>query len=1004
MPNSNSVSNDFRYETLFDHFDEQWKQGNRPLIEEFMVKVDANDVDRVAKELIAIDVDYRRRNKEAISPDDYSHVHPQAIKFAKDCLAENDTQFETDERTVTEKIETIGPYHLLEVIGQGGMGTVWKARQHQPIERTLAIKLIKPGLGSKEIIARFESERRALAMMDHPSIAKIHDAGTTSDDRPYFAMEWVDGLSVTEYCNKNGLNIKQRLQLFITICEAVQHAHQKGIIHRDLKPSNILVAQTDERALPKIIDFGLSKPLDDTLRDPEFESFTSFGQVLGSINYMSPEQASLETTDVDTRSDIYSLGAILYELLTGTTPLGQEAFSGKPLIKSLEIIRETDPQVPSKKLSGNHDCLPNVSKEGKPDSNALAKAVAGDLDWIVLKALSKEPNRRYASASEFAADIDRFLKVEPVAARSPSTGYLLGKFVRKNKTWVSAALVVAIAMVLGTIAAIWGMVSANAARNDAIKAQQSEEKRARAEARAKQKANKRTLLAFDAIQKYYAGINEKLMLEEPLFQQNERLQAIQQDLLKAPQDFYQQLEADLAEDDDPEAQFMLAKAYHELAMLQDNLGKQESCSDTLDRAIGILESLVTKFPSENRYLNRLIFERYFKKIKMQSTSRGREKLVEHLEQSMVYLDEILSREPDNQWFLAMRAAFAIELCFFASEESAQRHYLDITLSSATKIDTSTIEDERVYPAVAQHLRSTAIMLASPAARNVHPGSMADALVCFNKAIELFEKIEDPDHKTLINAAECLKNRAVICGRLIDRNQVILDLQRSLTLVEQAVEMRSNYVTASFIAGMTSYSLSKRYEEQSQVDQAKSYLHKSIGYFQKVRQQSPEFAAAKSMMNMATEHYGDLLLADEEFDEAISQYKFFDNTGQPNLHSVRPSVSVKIGLAYAKLGQIENAIQSIRSVSEKDSIANRVLAARVLAVCCFSVKESTDLTGEEKKNRFAEYSELAIKFLDIPERSTSPDFVSKLKQEKDWRVFDEVPEFQKLLGHSSKSID
>ena len=1004
MPDPNSISNDFQFETLFDQFDEQWKQGNRPAIDEFMKQVDANDLDQVARELIAIDIEYRRKNSEEISADDYSEFHPKAIEFARHCLVDNDTLIESNERTITETIENIGPYHLLEVIGQGGMGTVWKAQQHQPIERTLAIKLIKPGLGSKEIIARFESERRALAMMDHPSIAKIHEAGTTSENRPYFAMEWVDGLPVTDFCSEHVLNIKQKLQLFVTICEAVQHAHQKGIIHRDLKPSNILVAQSGDRLLPKVIDFGLSKPFDDSLRAPDSESFTSFGQVLGSVKYMSPEQASFDKIDVDTRADIYSLGAILYELLTGSTPLDDDVFAGKSLGKTLEIIRETDPLVPSKQLTFNQSNRPKTPGDGKPDSSGLAKVVSGDLDWIVMKALSKEANRRYSSASEFAADINRYLNVEPVIARPPSTRYLLGKFVRKNKTWVSAASLVAIAMVLGTIAAIWGMVSANVARNDAIIAQQSEQKRAEAEQRAKEKANKRTLLAFDAIQKYYAGINEQLMLQEPLFQKDQRLQAIQKSLLGAPLQFYEQLESDLANDPDPVAQFLLTKAYHELAAIQERLGRDFAAKQTLEKSIKILNALVKQYPDKTEYLGQLIEARDLMFHQLSSLDPDSKDAMQNLKGTIVLLDEILLRQPDNQLYLSIKLGHAIQLCVHEPNNREQQRYMELAMENAAKIDGALITNDHVLSVAATNLSDLAFYMSSDIIQNLRPNSLAEALPIINKSIALSKKIVEPDYIEEINVSERYDRRAIIYRKLGKDQLALNDQVLALQTVEKSIEAHPNMVDALFIAGKASYSIAKRFDEQNQTDQCKSNLTKSINYLQKVRQQAPEFYAATTMMNVATEHYGDICLVEGKFDEALAHYQIYEPSAAPDFHSTRPSVAIKIGLTHAKLGDVDKALVAVDSVDEHASVIDRVMAAQVLANCCLKTREQSDLAEDDKSKRVKEYQSRAMRFLDVPQLAQSPDFINFFRVENDWRAFDEVPEFQKLLGHSAESID
>ena len=331
----------------------------------------------------------------------------------------------------------IGPYKLLQQLGEGGMGTVFMAEQTQPVQRKVALKIIKPGMDSRQVIARFEAERQALALMDHPNIAKVLDAGTTETGRPYFVMELVKGVPITRYCDEHRLTPKQRLELFVPVCQAVQHAHQKGIIHRDLKPSNVLVALYDDKPVPKVIDFGIAKATGQQLTERTL--YTDFGQVVGTLEYMSPEQAELNQLDIDTRSDIYSLGVLLYELLTGTTPLERKRLKAAALLEMLRLIREEEPPKPSTRLSTT-DELPSVAANRGQEPKQLSGLVRGELDWIVMKCLEKDRNRRYETANGFAQDIQRYLADEPVQACPPSAAYRLRKFVRRNKGPVLAAV------------------------------------------------------------------------------------------------------------------------------------------------------------------------------------------------------------------------------------------------------------------------------------------------------------------------------------------------------------------------------------------------------------------------------------------------------------------------------------------------------------------------------------------------------------------------------------
>jgi serine/threonine protein kinase len=361
-----------------------------------------------------------------------------------------------DEHPVSEAPGTvIGPYKLLEQTGEGGMGLVFVAEQQQPVRRKVALKVIKPGMDSRQVIARFEAECQALALMDHPHIAKVFDGGATPSGRPYFVMELVKGVPITDFCDEYHLTPRQRLELFVPVCQAVQHAHQKGVIHRDLKPSNVLVSRHDTAPVVKVIDFGVAKALGQELTDKTL--FTGITQMIGTPLYMSPEQAGLSGLDVDTRTDIYSLGVLLYELLTGTTPFDKERFKEAGYDEIRHIIREEEPPKPSTRLSTLGQAAVTISTQRKSDPKRLSQLFRGELDWIVMKALEKDRNQRYETANSFAMDVQRYLADEPVLACPPSVGYRLRKFARRNKAaLVMAGLVLFIIVLVGGILG-WGM-------------------------------------------------------------------------------------------------------------------------------------------------------------------------------------------------------------------------------------------------------------------------------------------------------------------------------------------------------------------------------------------------------------------------------------------------------------------------------------------------------------------------------------------------------------------
>jgi serine/threonine protein kinase len=366
-----------------------------------------------------------------------------------------------------------GRYTLVEKIGAGGMGEVWVAKQTEPVKRKVALKLIKSGMDSRAVLTRFEAERQALALMDHPNIARVLDGGLTPDERPFFVMELVNGLPLTKFCDEVRLTPRQRLELFVPICQAVQHAHQKGIIHRDLKPANILVTLLDGKPIPKVIDFGVAKATAGKLTDDSVS--TQFGAVIGTLEYMAPEQAGYSSVDIDTRADIYSLGVILYELLTGLRPIDGKRLKQAALTEMVRILKEEEPSRPSTRLSAE-EALPSLAALRQTEPHQLMALLRGELDWVVMKCLEKQRDRRYETASGLAQDIQRYLADEAVEARPPSTGYRLGKFLKRHKGPVLAASLVLLTLLVGMAGTIGGLFEA---RRQAGKAEAARDREAR---------------------------------------------------------------------------------------------------------------------------------------------------------------------------------------------------------------------------------------------------------------------------------------------------------------------------------------------------------------------------------------------------------------------------------------------------------------------------------------------------------------------------------------------
>jgi serine/threonine protein kinase len=520
----------------------------------------------------------------------------------------------------------IGSYKLLEQIGEGGFGVVFMAEQERPMRRKVALKVIKPGMDTRQVIARFEAERQALALMDHPHIARVLDAGATESGRPYFVMELVRGVPITHYCDEHQLTLRERLALFVDVCQAVQHAHQKGIIHRDLKPSNVLVASHDGKPMVKVIDFGVAKATGHRLTDKTL--FTGFAQMIGTPLYMSPEQAELSGLDIDTRSDIYSLGVLLYELLTGATPFDSRRLKQAAFDEVRRIIREEEPPKPSTRVSElgksgsiggkvqtaqEHSAtkakdgasrLDSIAAQRGTEPRRLGQLLRGDLDWIVMKAMEKDRTRRYETANGLARDLQRYLADEAVEACSPSPAYRLRKLVRRNKVALSTVGLVAVLLVVGATVSTWLAIKAIHAENVANvrllaerKARQDADNARRDERSARLEADANLLEANQAIKQMLTQVGEERLAYLPHMEEvRGRLFA---DALQLYEKLLQKKHVH------PSIRLEAALASLRLANLVRALGKNDDAYHHCRRAVEQLEQLAAEFPTDQTYQDAL---------------------------------------------------------------------------------------------------------------------------------------------------------------------------------------------------------------------------------------------------------------------------------------------------------------------------------------------------------------------------------------------------------------
>ena len=468
----------------------------------------------------------------------------------------------------------VGPYKLLERIGEGGMGTVFLAEQTHPVQRKVALKVVKHGMDSRQVVARFDAERQALALMDHANIARVLDAGTTGESRPYFVMELVPGVPITQYCDEHHLTPRERLELFVPVCQAIQHAHQKGIIHRDIKPSNVLVTLADGKPVPKVIDFGVAKATEPGAAERTL--FTQHGTLVGTLEYMSPEQAEPGAQGVDTRSDIYSLGVLLYELLTGSTPLDNSRVRQAANAEVLRMIQEEDPPKPSTRVGDSGEALASISARRRTEPTKLAGLIRGDLDWIVMKTLEKDRNRRYESASGLAQDLERYLADEPVLACPPSTAYRVRKFFRRNRAAVSTAAAIVLLLVAGIAGTSYGLIRADRARRIAEEAEAA------------------TLADFRASTDEAI---EQLIGSKPELGPHER--AYLERTLERWRSFAAR------RGDDERSRAIRAEGHHRVAYLWQRLSRLEEARSEYERALELRRELAAAFPESPRYRREL---------------------------------------------------------------------------------------------------------------------------------------------------------------------------------------------------------------------------------------------------------------------------------------------------------------------------------------------------------------------------------------------------------------
>jgi serine/threonine protein kinase/uncharacterized protein HemY len=766
--------------------------------------------------------------------------NPDTKEFCGECGTQLKAVYaETKTLRTPAKDLTIGEiisekYKLLEELGSGGMGIVYKAEQIKPVKRSVALKIIKLGMDTKQVVARFETERQALAVMDHPNIAKVFDGGATETGRPYFVMEIVRGLPITEYCDKHKLTTRERLELFTHVCQAIQHAHQKGVIHRDLKPSNILVVVQEDKPVSKIIDFGIAKAIEHRLTERTL--FTEQGQLIGTPEYMSPEQAEMSGLDVDTRTDIYALGVMLYELLVGVLPFDPETLRSASFGEIQRIIREKEPPKASTRLSSLGDTQTSIAEHRKADPSSLHRELKGDLDWITMRAMAKDRTQRYASASELEADIERYIRHEPVVAGPPSTIYRIKKYIKRHKVGVAAAALVILAILIGITGTSIGLFKAVRA-----------EKKARIEAETAQQvsdflaelfkvsdpseAKGNTITAREILDKGAGKIEEELR-EQP---------RIQSRLMETMGKVYRNLglytqaapilekSLSLKRKIYGEEHLEVATCLHTLAVLYDTQGKYQEAESFFRQSLAIREKIFGRdHPEVARSLN---------SIAVVNWNQGKYAEAEPLFQRSLTIKE-KALGPDDldvgNTLANLGALYHIQDKFEEAEPFFKR-----SLAISEKV----LGDD--HPDVAGSLNNLGSLYEDM-------GKREEAEPLYKRALEIWEKVLGPEHSDVGIALHNLANLYRDQGKYDKAEPYYL---RSLAIWEKALGKDHPYVA---------YSLRERanlYREKDQFNEAEDLYKRSLELFEKSLGSDHLYVAE------TLENFAQLLRKNDRADEA-----------------------------------------------------------------------------------------------------------------------------------------
>jgi serine/threonine protein kinase len=878
----------------------------------------------------------------------------------------------------------IGAYKLLQQIGEGGMGVVFMAEQSQPMRRKVALKVLKPGMDTRQVIARFEAERQALAIMDHPNIARVLDGGATASGRPYFVMDLVKGPPITDHCNQAELTLRERLELFVAVCSAVQHAHQKGIIHRDIKPSNVLVTMQDAGPVVKVIDFGIAKAMGQQLTEKTL--FTGFAQLIGTPAYMSPEQADPSGQDVDTRSDIYSLGVLLYELLTGTTPFEGKRLQEAGFDEMRRIIREEEPPTPSTRLSTLAAAATTVAAERRSDPRRLHRFVRGDLDWIVMKALSKARNDRYATAKELADDVECFLDDRPIQARPPTWGDRARKWARRHRVLVRSA---AALLMLAVVALA---VGAGVLRLKNIELETANEK----ERKQRRRADTNLVAARKAVDDFFVKITENPKLRSADFH------ALRKQLVASAVPFYEEFVKQ--EQDDPELEYDRAKVFGRLGVIRHEMGEMKEAMASYEQAQALFRRLAESHPDIRKY--RWNFARSYHSIGTLYLEMRRFDEAEKVIRLGVEQQKALVKDfPTEAVFLSNLVDGRNNLAY-ALYESGQPKEGEQVLRDALR---SSRELVAKFPAVAEYRQGLSSCLHNLANVLGQDGRQREAADLFRESVKVVKSLADksPDNpqyrQELARSQHNLGELLRVTGRPQDSEPFC---REAVKLFGQLAEKFPSVPRYRYELAMNHLDLGRTLAALKRMQEAEAEYRRAVTIYQPLVKAYP---AAPEYQSELAETLAELALLRRDANELAEARKLLQEAVSYQQTAVKarpktPGYAKFLSEHYRDLAGVllrgkdhtaaSQIADKLAGVGPKNP-ANAYAAAAVLARCALLVEQDQTIDEDKRGELVQGYGRRAVTLLREAFARGHKD-LKKLKKDDDFAALRMRADFQKLL--------